>query len=212
MENQIWLITKTVRHPKSRTRSLCLSLSCCMSHSWCTAWSWCKFDFLSGWANSQSAPSQRGLFGIVGQWSVCDGVKVLVFFFPLFLHSWALVCVTFCLAESHRSSQLSRSAQWTSPFEIFHFTLCCQAPCWWVTRAQPNYSQGLRVLYLTLSKTSVQRKLFCTLLWFQVWKLALSLKVFWEATSLKLWGWSWNMPWTSSSSSMKVREGNSIDV
>lgn len=38
-----------------------------------------------------------------------------------------------CFAESHCSSQLSRSAERTSSFEIFHFPLCCQAPCWWVT-------------------------------------------------------------------------------
>lgn len=64
-------------------------------------------------------------------------------------HSWALVFFTFCPAESHRSGQLPCSAQWTSSFEIFHFTLRCQAPRRWVTEVWPKYSRGLKELYLT---------------------------------------------------------------
>lgn len=55
--------------------------------------------------------------------------------FFLFLFFWKPTAdfSVLCFAESHRSSQLSRSAERTSSFEIFHFPLCCQAPCWWVT-------------------------------------------------------------------------------
>lgn len=148
-------------HLRSRTRSSCSSLCCRMTHLCCTAWSCCRFDFLFGWANSQSAPSRRGLLGTAGQCSTCDGVKKISFCSlspslsfppPLLLslaHSWALVFFTFCPAESHRSSQLPCSAQWTSSFEIFHFTLRCQAPRRWVTEVWPKYSRGLKELYLT---------------------------------------------------------------
>lgn len=58
--------------------------------------------------------------------------RCLGFFFFVNLQLSSCFC-WFCVAESHRSGQLSCSAEWTPSFEIFHFTLCCQAPCWWVS-------------------------------------------------------------------------------
>lgn len=56
----------------------------------------------------------------------------------LFLFVWLGV------AESHRPSQLPRSAERTSPFEIFHFALCRQAPCRWVLSSPRGPPGGKR--------------------------------------------------------------------
>lgn len=126
---------------KSHTVSLWLSVCYRMSHL-----AGCPWVFLH-----LSTSSVR---------SVRDSLPMTVwrFVFFFFLKSEAeLLFLSLVVAESHRSSQLSCSAQWTSSFEIFHFTLCCQAPCRWVTKVwtKNDSNRGKRAL----SKTSLRHVL-----------------------------------------------------
>lgn len=139
--------------------SLCLSVCDCVSHIWSAACELVQIEF-----SVQSRKSSKHSHTVRSVWDsrpmcsvwLCEGLGG--FFNPQLSSCFCHLCV----AESHCSSQLSRSAQWTSSFEIFHFTLCCQAPCRWVTQVRPNCSRGWGGLYLRYPQDihSVGRELF----------------------------------------------------
>lgn len=108
------------------------SVCYCMCHI-CSKLSCCRFNFPFCWAEPWSCHSQFGR--LKPQLAGVQHATVLRRVFDLQLRS----CLCwFCVTESHRSSQLSRSAEWTSSSKVFHFTLCSQAPCWWVSQVQPD--------------------------------------------------------------------------